>query len=150
MARPKIADAPRRQSRISLLVYSVGALIAVAGLADATYLTVQALAGETSVCGASPDCFKVLGSPYAHLGNVPTSLFGVIAYFSAFSFAVFAAFGYLRARTLFSITVWLMFAVTLWLLFIQAFVLHAFCRFCLFSAAMTLLLTGLVVARRPA
>jgi uncharacterized membrane protein len=34
---------------------------------------------------------------------------------------------------------------------VQAFLLHAFCRYCLFSAAITFLLTGLIVAtpRRP-
>jgi uncharacterized membrane protein len=40
-----------------------------------------------------------------------------------------------------------MFVTTLWLLFVQAFILHAFCRYCLFSAAIIFLLTGLVVAR---
>jgi uncharacterized membrane protein len=38
---------------------------------------------------------------------------------------------------------------TLWLLYVQAFVLHSFCRFCLFSAAITFLLMGLVVATPP-
>jgi uncharacterized membrane protein len=41
-----------------------------------------------------------------------------------------------------------MFAVTLWLLYTQAFILHAFCRYCLFSAAMVFLLAGLIVASR--
>jgi len=43
-----------------------------------------------------------------------------------------------------------MFLMTLWLLFVQAFRLHAFCRYCLFSAALVFLLTGLVVARPAA
>jgi uncharacterized membrane protein len=34
-----------------------------------------------------------------------------------------------------------MFAVTLWLLLVQAFVLHAFCDYCLLSAVVTVLLT---------
>jgi hypothetical protein len=34
-------------------------LIALAGLADATYLTVQYLTGETVVCGKSANCFEV-------------------------------------------------------------------------------------------
>ena len=134
------------KTRIPLL-YVCAAVIAIGGLADATYLAVQALSGETLVCGGSSDCFKVLGSPYARLAGIPIALFGALAYFSAFAFATFAAFGYVRARTLFVTTVWLMFAVTLWLLFVQAFLLHAFCRFCLLSAAATFLLTGLVVAQ---
>jgi uncharacterized membrane protein len=39
-----------------------------------------------------------------------------------------------------------MFLATLWFLYVQAFLLHAYCRYCLFSAAITFLLTGLVIA----
>jgi uncharacterized membrane protein len=39
-----------------------------------------------------------------------------------------------------------MFAVTLWLVLVQAFVLHAFCDYCLVSAAVTFLLTAAVFA----
>ena len=134
--------------RSQIVVYTLAALISLAGLADATYLTVQALTGETMVCGGSPDCFKVLGSPYARIGGVPLALVGAVAYFSVFSFAVLAAFGYARVRRFLLLTVGSMFAVTLWLLYTQAFILHAFCRYCLFSAAMVFLLAGLIVASR--
>ena len=137
-------------SRGSVVFHSIAAVISLIGLADAVYLSVQALTGETLVCGGSPDCFRVLGSSYARIGGIPIALFGALAYFTVFGFATFAAFGYNRARNLFSLTVGLMFAVTLWLLAVQAFILHAFCRFCLLSAAVTFLLAGLVVARpRP-
>jgi uncharacterized membrane protein len=137
-------------SRGSVVFHSIAAVISLIGLADAVYLSVQALTGETLVCGGSPDCFRVLGSSYARIGGIPIALIGALAYFAVFSFAVFAAFGYNRARSLFSLTVGLMFAVTLCLLAVQAFILHAFCRFCLLSAAVIFLLAGLVVARpRP-
>jgi len=134
--------------RSQIVIYSIVALISLAGLADATYLAVQALTGETMVCGGSPDCFKVLGSTYARIGGVPLALVGAVAYFSVFSFAIIAAFGYARVRRFLLFTVWSMFAVTLWLLYTQAFILHAFCRYCLFSAAMVFLLAGLIVASR--
>ena len=51
-------------SRFRTIIYVVAAIVSLAGLADATYLTVQALTGETLGCGGSPDCFKVLGSAY--------------------------------------------------------------------------------------
>jgi uncharacterized membrane protein len=38
-----------------------------------------------------------------------------------------------------------MFTVTLWFLFVQVFMLHAFCRYCLFSAALAFVLAALVV-----
>ena len=137
------------RSRLQLIFYTVAALIASTGLAEATYLTVLNLTGETAVCGGSASCFQVLGSPYAKAFGVPIAAFGGLAYFSAFSFATFAAFGYARARTLLTLTVWAMFAVTLWLLYVQAFLLHAFCRYCLFSAALIFLLTGIVVINPP-
>lgn len=133
-------------SRLRTVIYGVAAFISVVGLLEATYLTVLSLTGETAICGGSASCFQVLGSKYAKIGPIPVAGLGALAYFSAFSFATFAAFNYVRARTLFVITVLAMFASTLWLLYLQAFVLHAFCRYCLFSAAMIFLLTGLVVA----
>src|ERR1700736_1325327 len=136
-----------KRSRAEIIFYSAAALIALIGLAEATYLTVIFLTGETAVCGNSADCFKVLGSAYAKIGGIPVSGMGALAYFSVFTFAIFAAFDYARARKFFTWTVISMFAVTLWFLFVQAYRLHAFCRYCLFSAALVFLLTGLVVAR---
>ncbi len=133
-------------SRIRIIFHTLAAVMSLVGLAEATYLTVLSLTGETAVCGGSASCLQVLGSKYARIGPFPVAAFGALAYFSAFSFATFAAFGYARARTFFAAVVWGMFAVTLWLLFVQAFLLHAFCRYCLFSAAITFLLAGIVVA----
>ena len=133
-------------ARFRTILFTLAAIVSVAGLADATYLTVQALTGETLSCGGSPDCFRVLGSSYAKVGRVPLALLGAVAYFSVFTFATFAAFGYARARTLLVSVIGAMFLVTIWLLYLQAFVLHAYCRYCLFSAAITFLLAGLVIA----
>jgi uncharacterized membrane protein len=129
------------------VLYLLVGLFSLAGLADATYLTVQSLTGEAVACGGSANCSEVLGSAYAHIGGIPLAAFGALGYFGAFSFATFAGFGYRRASTFLAGTVWSMVAVSLWLLYLQAFVLHAFCRYCLFSAAITFLLAGLVVAR---
>jgi uncharacterized membrane protein len=133
-------------SRFRTILFTVVAIVSLAGLADATYLTVQALTGETLSCGGSPDCFRVLASSYAKVGRIPVALLGVVAYFSIFTFATFAAFGYARARVLLIPTIGSMFLVTLWLLYVQAFLLHAYCRYCLFSAAITFLLAGLLIA----
>ena len=136
-------------SRSRIILYAVAAFISLAGLADATYLTVQSLTGETLVCGGSADCFRVLGSVYARIAGIPVAAFGVVGYFGAFSLATFATFGYARARKFFALTVWAMFAVTLWFLFVQAFMLHAFCRYCLFSAALVFVLAAVVVLTPP-
>lgn len=147
MKKDRNAGSTAGRSRAEIIFYLAAALIALVGLAEATYLTVIFLSGETAVCGSSPDCFKVLGSSYAKIGGFPVSGLGALAYFSVFTFAIFAAFDYARAGKFFRWTVIAMFLVTLWLLFVQAFRLHAFCRYCLFSAALVFLLTGLIVAR---
>ena len=136
-------------SRARTILNTIAAFIALAGLADAIYLAVVAITGEAAACSGSTGCFEVLGSPYARIAGIPVAFFGVWGYFAAFAFAIFAGFGYKRAQGLFALTVGAMFAMTLWLLYVQAFVLHAFCRYCLFSAAFTFLLAGLVVAGLP-
>jgi uncharacterized membrane protein len=133
-------------NRVQIILYTIAAVAALAGLAEATYLSVMALTGETVVCGGSASCSEVLGSAYAKVGSIPVAMLGALAYFSVFSGATFAAFGYARARLFFAVTVWTMFAFTLWLLYVQAFLLHAFCRYCLFSAAIIFLLSGIAVA----
>jgi uncharacterized membrane protein len=136
-------------SRFRNIILTLAAIVALAGLADATYLTVQALTGETASCGGSPDCFLVLGSKYSRIGGMPVAGFGALAYFAVFSFATFAAFGYARAGKFLVLAVGAMFLATLWFLYVQAFLLHAYCRYCLFSAAVTFLLAGLVIALPP-
>ncbi|MFL6504090.1 MAG: vitamin K epoxide reductase family protein [Candidatus Udaeobacter sp.] len=136
-------------SRFRTALYTVVAIVALAGLADATYLTVQALTGETLSCGGSPDCFRVLGSSYAKLGAIPVAMLGALAYFTLFSFATFAAFGYSWAPKFVALLAGAMFLATLWFLYVQAFLLHAYCRYCLFSAALTFLIAGLLIAVPP-
>ena len=138
-----------RFERVRLIFLIIIAVFALAGLADATYLTVSHLAGDDSVCGASQPCSVVLGSKYAVIAGIPTAAFGVVAYFGAFSTAIVAAFGYARARSFLVALIGVMFLATLWFLYLQAFVLHAFCPFCLFSAAVTFCLAGLMVGSPP-
>ena len=136
-------------SRFRTILYMVIAIVAVAGLADATFLSVQALSGETLSCGGSPDCFRVLGSSYSKIGGVPVAVLGAFAYFCVFAFATFAAFGYARARTFLIPIVGAMFLSTIWFLYVQAFLLKAYCRYCLLSAAITFLIAGLLIAAPP-
>lgn len=135
-------------------LFALAALLSLGGLADSIYLTVTHLTGENAACFASSGCSEVLSSAYASVGEIPLAAFGALGYFAAFSCAILAAFGYPRARIFLTLLVAGMLATTLWLLYVQAFVLYAFCDFCLISAALTLSLTAIVVAghfieRRP-
>jgi len=138
----------QRGPSLSLILYSIAAVIALGGLADATYLTISHLTGEALTCGT--DCSGVLNSKYATVGPIPVALLGACGYFAAFSSATLAAFGYSKARTFLSIVVAGIFAGTLWFLYVQRFLLHKYCHYCLLSAALTFALAGLVVALPPA
>lgn len=130
--------------------YPITALLSLIGLTDAIYLTVQDLTGQNLRCTFS-GCSEVLGSPYAHLGPVPLAALGALAYFSVFSLAILAAFGYRFARPLLAALVAVMLLMTLWLLYLQAFVIHHFCQYCLLSAGVTITLTILtLIAARMA
>ena len=138
-----MSETPRGKLRNRL--YAAASVIALLGLADGIYLTVEHVTGRTAECIASSGCQDVLSSKYAAIGPVPLAAVGALAYFTAFSAALLAAFGYSKCRGLLTLVVAGMFVITLWLLYLQAFVLHAFCDYCLFSAGVTTVLTGIVI-----
>jgi uncharacterized membrane protein len=128
--------------------YPIAALLSLVGLADALYLTVQDLTGQHLRCTIVSGCSEVLSSPYAHIGPVPLAVLGALAYFTVFSLAILAAFGYRLAQPLLAALVVVMFLMSLWLLYLQAFVIHHFCQYCLLSAAVTTVLTAIVWGSR--
>jgi uncharacterized membrane protein len=142
---PMLTEALKERTR-----YGLAMLFSVVGLGDALYLTVQHLTGQSVRCAIVTGCSAVLSSRYSTLGGLPTALYGVGAYFLAFSLATLALFGSVLAVRLLRLTVAGMFVGTLWLLYLQAFVIKAFCTWCLVSAAMTTLLVIFILwPRRP-
>jgi len=74
---------------------------------------------------------------------------GAAAYFSVFSLSTLSVFGYDIAPKVLRPLVAIMVLVSLWLIYLQAFVIRAFCQFCLVSAAITIVLSIVVfLARR--
>jgi uncharacterized membrane protein len=141
---------PDRNRRAATL-HAVAAIVALIGLADAIYLTVEHITGQSVRCTVISGCSEVLSSPYATIHGYPLALLGAIAYFTVFGLAVLAAFGYPLVSRLLLFVVTLMFLMTLWLLYLQAFVIHHFCQFCLLSALVTTTLAALVaIASRRA
>ena len=124
------------------------ALVALVGLADAAYLTVEHITGQSVRCMIVSGCDEVLQSRYATIAaGVPVAALGALAYFTVFSLATLAAFGYAGARRLIAPLVAVMFLATLWFFYLQAFVIQAFCAYCLLSAAVTTTLALIVLAR---
>lgn len=131
-------------------LFIVMACLALVGLADAIYLTIQHVTGQSVRCTIVSGCSEVLSSSYASFNGIPLALIGAIAYFTVFSLATLAAFGYPLVGKLLLIVIGLMFLTTLWLIYLQAFVIGQFCQFCLLSAAVTIVLMVFVLisARR--
>jgi uncharacterized membrane protein len=114
------------------------AALALAGLADALYLTWYHYDPAVRACVGMGSCETVNGSRFATLAGVPVALIGVIGYFligvclAACRWgppvgrraAGYVAYAFAAAGTAFS----------LYLTAIEAFVLHAYCTWCLFSA----------------
>jgi len=123
-------------------------VVALAGLADSIYLTVHHLTAEPVPCSIISGCETVLTSSYAEIAGVPLAAFGALAYFAAFSLALLAVFGDRRMWMIFGIVSSVMALFTLWLLYLQAFVIGAFCQFCLISAATSLTLFAIALISR--
>ena len=108
------------------------ALVAFLGMADTFYLSAK---GSKPVpCRITGGCNEVLTSPYSKVAGIPLSTIGLVFYLAIFSLAVFQLFG--SAETLRWIF-WLALPgllVSMVLVGIQAFVLHAYCEYCLGSA----------------
>jgi len=133
-------------------LYITAAVVSLIGLADAIYLTVEHVTGQSVRCTIVAGCSEVLSSQYAVVAGVPLAAIGAAGYFTVFSLATLAAFGYWIAGRLMQSLVLLMFLISAWLFYLQAFVIHAFCQFCLLSAAVTTALTIIVlfIRRRTA
>lgn len=121
-------------------IYVVVVVLSLVGLADAIYLTIEHITGESVRCTIIAGCSEVLSSSYAVIGGVPVAMIGAFAYFIVFSLAILFLFGYKFTRPPLLILVAGMFIATLWFVYLQAFVIRAFCQFCLLSAAVSTLI----------
>jgi len=130
-------------------VYVVAAVLSLLGLADALYLTIEHVTGQSVRCTILAGCSAVLSSPYAVVAGIPLAAIGAAAYFAVFSLAILTLFGYSSAGKVMRVLVVLMFLVSLWLIYLQAFVIREFCQYCLLSALITTtLLVVVFVSRR--
>jgi uncharacterized membrane protein len=139
-----LPEVAHQQVRNTAYLWAI-ALISLLGLLDAIYLTIQHITGQGVRCTVISGCSEVLSSPYATVQGIPLALIGAGAYFTVFSLAILGAFNYQVAAKLLVPIVGLMFLTTIWLLYLQAFVIKHFCQYCLISAAVTIVLTVLVL-----
>ena len=143
-----IQDEGSRAEKRATILYALAALVSLIGLGDALYLTAEHMSGRSAQCLVTSGCSKVLSSPYASPGGIPLAVIGAAAYFTVFSLAILACFGYRQVGRLLMAMVAFMFVTTLGLLYLQAFVIHEFCDYCLLSAIVTFTLAIICVALR--
>jgi len=144
-ASSTLSEPSSPQTKRRNLFYIAIALLSLVGLADSIYLTVQHITGESVRCTIISGCSEVLSSSYAVIGGYPLASIGAFAYFSVFSLAILAVFGYRVAGQWLLPVVLAMCLVSLWLIYLQAFVIRHFCQFCLLSAGITFTMTVLVL-----
>jgi uncharacterized membrane protein len=120
-------------------------LIAFLGLVDTLYLGIKR--GKPVPCSITTGCEEVLNSSYSAVAGVPISWFGFAFYLAVFSASVFALFG---SENLLRLVFWPAlagFVISMGLLAIQAFVLRAYCQYCLASAGLVTLI--LICSPKP-
>ena len=114
-------------------------LLCAACLALAGWMVVHSLAGvRMAGCGAGSACDSVMGSPWAYvLGGVPVSLPAAVAYLLLAICVIFLGGDKPEDQALDRILWPLMLflggciiGAALWFCYLQAFVLHAFCKYC--------------------
>lgn len=120
------------------------AVVALAGIAVATYLVVVRLQGHSPTCVVGGGCATVQDSEYSTVVGVPVAVLGLMSYLGLLTSAILPGFlG--RCLGLFVGIVAAGFSV--WLTWLEVAVIEAICPWCVVSAALSLIAAGLVVAR---
>jgi uncharacterized membrane protein len=121
------------------------AVVATAGLAVAGYLTYVHYQPEALVCTSSGGCETVQRSDYATLAGVPVALLGLLAYAAVL---VLVAVDTPTARLLTAAVALSALGFGLYLIVLQAFVIDAWCVWCLVNDVLIVpLLATLAVVR---
>ncbi len=121
-----------------LIVFLI--VIVVLGFADATFLTVEHYRNAIPPC-TTDGCETVLTSKYATVAGIPVALGGAVYYL--FLLVLFVAYIdtkkeiILRSALLFTT---IGFLSSVYFFILQAFVIRAFCQYCLGSAATSTIL----------
>jgi len=106
----------------------LAAAVAAAGVAIAGYLTRAHYGGGSVVCPVGGGCETVQESEYAELAGVPVALLGLAAYAIVLALIIWDAPSARLAAAAIAL-VGLLFSA--YLLVVQAFVIEAFCVWCL-------------------
>jgi len=125
------------------------ALVAMIGVFLSLYLTMFKLGYIGTLACGSGSCETVQLSKWGDFLGVPVAAWGTGYYAIVLGLAFAGVQG--RFESSARLTNWLVYVTgagllfSIWLTYLELFVIHALCRWCLGSAAMTLTLFGLAV-----
>jgi uncharacterized membrane protein len=132
------------------MMRAASAVVAIAGLAIAAYLTLVHYAGGTPVCAISHGCATVQQSSYATLAGVPVAALGVAGYVAVLASLVRDGE---RARAVTAFLSLTGFGFSAWLTYVEVARLDAICVWCVGSAicmtALAVLSAARLVAGQP-
>lgn len=117
-------------------------VLAFCGLADAAYLTEHVVSGSSVICNIQglSDCNTIIVSQYSRFLGIPLAELGVFFYGILFVLAALELFIFDRfLRRVLQVAAVVGVAASLYFVLLQAFVIHAFCAYCLVSALIAVL-----------
>ena len=125
------------------------ASLAFVGMVDSGYVGINSFQRFMIPCGIAKGCDEVLNSSYARIGGISIAWGGVAFYICMAFGGIFAAYGFNQLLRLTLPINLLAFAFTLYLFYLQAFVILAFCDYCLLSALLVTLSLVLHLVAKP-
>jgi uncharacterized membrane protein len=144
----RVKTAPTNKN--DLILRWASAILAILGIADATYLLIYKYSSNDRMCLGNGGCATVNYSPYSEIYGIPVALLGILAYLAIFVVLALesrwklaeehgrlAVFGMGLVGVLFSA----------YLTYIEAYVIHAYCPFCVTSAILITIIFILAIIR---
>ncbi|MDP2629523.1 MAG: vitamin K epoxide reductase family protein [Candidatus Harrisonbacteria bacterium] len=126
---------PISQPTIKKGLFGTFFAFAVFGFLDSAYLTISHFLDSELKCSLIQGCDIVTKSSFSTIGPIPVALVG-LAYYLLLIVLLIAYLDRKNTKLLLiaSQLTWAGFIASLYFLSVQAFVLRAFCEFCLYSA----------------
>ena len=137
------SDADAEFSGRSRIIAALVALLSLAGIGVAGYLTYVHWFHKPIVCAGLHSCAEVALSPYAWIAGIPVAFLGLLGYVALLAIALF----WLVVRDRFDIwpllAIWGMslggVAYSAYLTYVELYVIHAVCIWCVSSAVIMVL-----------
>jgi len=122
-------------------------IISFLGFLNATYLSAEHFAGGIPNCSFLRGCELVTTGEYSMLGPIPIAYMGLAYYLIIFVLVMaYRECGVRKILKYLGYLTFLGFLFSLWLVYLQAFIIKAFCLYCMVSAITSTVLFILILA----